>query len=395
MRPDSRSPFTLYKKPSRSGSPVWYARFWDAKAARWGSTRSTGIEAEGKRERKAEAIEAARAMLPGIRFAKGPADSLLLDYARDFWTPGSPYVRDRALVAHRPLSAAYVKMNHDDVDRHLRPFPKFRGLLLGDLRPGHIQDWMRWAAERGLSSRRINAVLQGLRVAVRWAVNREEIPRDPFAKIGQAREESREKGILSAKEVTALIALPVSDPRGKVGALMAALCGLRRGECRGALWGDLDRERRLLYVRHNIVPGEKAAKGPKGGSARTVPVSTSLMAALDELEKVSPSTAPEAPIIFSLEAKGGPVSEAFLPRALAQMLEAIGIDRAAQKARRIGFHSLRHTFVTLGRLAGISDLEIQALAGHKSGAMMDRYSHAGQVLDFNAARERMEKAVGQ
>jgi integrase len=65
-----------------------------------------------------------------------------------------------------------------------------------------------------------------------------------------------------------------------------------------------------------------------------------------------------------------------------------------QKRRNLTFHGLRHTFVTLGRLAGISDLEIQALARHKSGAMTERYSHASQVLDFAAAREKLEKAVG-
>jgi hypothetical protein len=42
-------------------------------------------------------------------------------------------------------------------------------------------------------------------------------------------------------------------------------------------------------------------------------------------------------------------------------------------------------------MAGISDLEIQALAGHKSGRMMERYSHVPQVLDYAAARE--ERAI--
>jgi integrase len=65
-----------------------------------------------------------------------------------------------------------------------------------------------------------------------------------------------------------------------------------------------------------------------------------------------------------------------------------------QKRRNLTFHSLRHTFITLGWLAGISDLEIQALARHKSVAMMERYSHASQVLDFAAAREKLEKAIG-
>jgi hypothetical protein len=44
-------------------------------------------------------------------------------------------------------------------------------------------------------------------------------------------------------------------------------------------------------------------------------------------------------------------------------------------------------------------MEIQALSGHKpgvgykSGAMMERYSHASQVLDFAAAKEKLEKVL--
>jgi integrase len=103
---------------------------------------------------------------------------------------------------------------------------------------------------------------------------------------------------------------------------------------------------------------------------------------------------------------GEPLGNNFFRRALTTELLAIGINRLAtdkdgkkviddseQRRRNITLHGLRHTFVTLGRLAGIADMEIQALAGHKSEAMMSRYSHASQVLDFTAAREKLEKIV--
>jgi integrase len=44
-------------------------------------------------------------------------------------------------------------------------------------------------------------------------------------------------------------------------------------------------------------------------------------------------------------------------------------------------------------MAGITDLEIQALAGHKDARMMENYSHAAQVLDFGALREKMNAAI--
>ncbi len=72
------------------------------------------------------------------------------------------------------------------------------------------------------------------------------------------------------------------------------------------------------------------------------------------------------------------------------MLESIGITKEQQKERNLTFHGMRHTFVTLARMAGLPDITVQALAGHKSAEMMNRYSHAAQVIDFSEARNRLE-----
>jgi integrase len=123
--------------------------------------------------------------------------------------------------------------------------------------------------------------------------------------------------------------------------------------------------------------------------------------------------------VFNNPANHKPLSPKYFQRALQAELQAIGIPGKwqpvphsrkkligeekkppegyvdEQMRRNLTFHGLRHTFITLGRLAGITDFEIQALAGHKSGAMMERYSHASQVLDFTAAGEKLEKVIGE
>ena len=64
-----------------------------------------------------------------------------------------------------------------------------------------------------------------------------------------------------------------------------------------------------------------------------------------------------------------------------------------QRRRNLSFHALRHTFITLGRLAGISDIEIMAMARHKSVGMTARYTHVSQVIDFDIARGKLEKVI--
>jgi integrase len=299
-------------------------------------------------------------------------------------------------------------MNHESVIKHIASFPPFQEITLQRLAPALIRDWLTWMAGKGLSGYRINNILLSMRVAVRYAVAREELDRDPFRNIGEAAETPREKGILTPNEVARLIAAPVADPRHRLAVLLGALCGMRMGEVRGLQWGDI--KDGLIDIRHNWqnMEGMKAPKC-KGGAIRenlrTVPLPSSVAAILDTLRALDP-----APGSFALESfrrSGEPVSKEFFRYVLGKELADIGIlgtwkgkgaapaDYAnEQKRRNISFHCLRHTFVTLSRMAGITDMEIQALAGHKGMAMTERYSHAAQVIDFGAAREKLERAVG-
>jgi site-specific recombinase XerD len=136
-------------------------------------------------------------MLGTICFTPEVPDKPLVQYIAGFWPSDSPYVWTCAQIKKRPLSAGYVKLHHEDVKRHIEPFPGFRGVTLRSLTSGKIKDWLTWAAEKGMSGRRINTVLQSMRIAVRYAVSREELDRDPFKNIGEAEEQPKEKGVLT------------------------------------------------------------------------------------------------------------------------------------------------------------------------------------------------------
>jgi integrase len=397
MRPSkTRKPFTLYQKQTKTG-PVWYARFWDEETRRYAVTRSVGVPAEGKRRRRYEAEEAARVMLPSVRFDPAP-DKNFVQYAAEFWTSNSPYARECEAVRKKPLSMQYVKNNHEDIRRHVEPFPGFRGVTLQSLNAGTIRDWMTWAAGKGMSGRRINTVLQSMRVAARYAVAREEIDRDPFKSIGEAEDQPREKGVLTPGEAAALTQAPMKDPRTRLAVLLGLLCGLRRGEVRGLLWSDIGEG--LITIRHNWIDAE-GMKAPKckGGAVREntrlVPAPAVVKTLLETLRGLARNPAPDGGVFEGVRRRNEPLGNNFFRRALTVELLAIGINKAEQRRRNIVFHSLRHTFVTLERLAGITDIEIQALAGHRSGKMMERYSHAGQVIDFESTRQKLQQVIGE
>jgi integrase len=189
-------------------------------------------------------------------------------------------------------------MNHDDVQRHIAPFPGFAGVTVRGLTKALLKKWMIWYIQPStngakvplliagrntlrrkkdgtvfedkiMSDRRANSVLQSMRVAIRWAVDNEDLAIDPFCRLGEVAENLREKGVLTLEERNTLIAAPISDLRRRLAVLLGCLCSMRRGEVRGLQWSDI--EGGLITIRHNYQDKE-GVKLPKYNSVRKVPV---------------------------------------------------------------------------------------------------------------------------
>jgi hypothetical protein len=193
MRPlKSHAPYCVYRKQTKAGY-FWYVRYWDEASRKYACIRSTGIPVKGRGGGRHDAEEAARTMLPQIRFNPDTSSKPFTQYVADFWKDTSPYVQEYAAVKKRPLSAAYVKLHRDDVRRHIEPFPGFRGITIYTLTPGIVRNWMRWAAEKGLAGGRINKVMQAMSVAVRYAVSGGKLERDPFKNIREPRIPGRKR----------------------------------------------------------------------------------------------------------------------------------------------------------------------------------------------------------
>jgi integrase len=383
MRAQKRARYSLYKK--RIGDrDWWYARYWDEHQKRYAAHRATGVEAIGKKGRRAEAEQAALEMFPEICF--NSCRVTMLEYLASFWKVDSPYFKEAELVRGRRLSASHAKSHAAVVRLHVAPYPGFASLGLGKLTAALIRDWRLWLAERGVSGGRINRAMQAIRVPLRYAMTRGEVPRDPFALVKLAHETKTEKGVLTPQEAAALLASPPKDLRRRLAILLGALCGMRIGEVRGLHWEDLDPEEGIVHVRHNWQDLE-GIKPPKNGEPRDVPLPRAVREAGEAYQAGMSGQA--GPLVFGRK-DGKPLCNGYFRLGLIADLEAIGISAEEQRRRNISFHSLRHTFVTLSRALGVSDFEIQALAGHKSAAMMERYSHARQVVDYDSARRRID-----
>jgi integrase len=385
-----RSPFSLFTRTSKeTGKTSWYARFWDEEANRYTQSRALHIPFAGKRNGRDLALYAAKSLAAQI---KRDEDPFLIDFVTAFWAPESRHIKSRAMVDKRPLSTEYLSHNRRSITLYLSPFPGFKALRLSKLKAGIVKDWQLWVMERGGTPRSCNMALQTLRVPVRDAVTRGELPGDPLAIIKKIPEHPKERGVLTPKEITSLLRIEDGDPRIRAAILLAVLGGLRRGEIRGLRWGDIDWEESLLHIRHNAV-NEELDKPPKTGSYRDIPLHRAVSKTLKEVLAVSPQIGQDDFVFFSLYREKTPLTGHALLNGLCQMLQLIGINEVERRRRNLNLHAMRHSFITLARSLGMPDISVMALSGHKSPEMLTRYSHGNQTIDIKFVRSIIEESI--
>ncbi|GHV92793.1 hypothetical protein AGMMS50268_32960 [Spirochaetia bacterium] len=402
--------FTIYKQKTKGGAQMWYARFYNEETGRYQIARSLSILAEGKKERKLEAYEAARAMMAEIDFTpRVKTPDSLIGYLQAFWGEESKYLKAAELARGEPLGATYVKLHQDDIRLHIEPFEGFAGISMQDLTPGLIQDWQLWLADRKvtlkkrrsddavrigektLSGARINKIIQALSIPVNFLFERGELQHDPFKGIKSAKEKRKEKGILTLTERDLITGLTGTNPIGHLAVLLGLFCGMRLGEVRGLQWGDI--ENGLIHIRHNW-QNHEGSKKPKQGSTRTVLSLAVVETSLEKVKAIAMNTAPDNLVFESIERPGQPYAKTFFVKHFKRELRLIGINEVDQKKRNITFHGLRHSCITHWQQAELTLLEAGALAGQKTQAVTIAYTHGAQLLDFVAARQKLEKAVG-
>ena len=378
---------TLYKQRGK-----WYARFWDEREKKYKS-RALGVEVEGKKERRAEAFEIALKIAVEMTTApekNNVANIPLLKYIESFWQPDSDYVREKRFVDKSPISEHYLLTNRRLVEMKIKPFDGFKNITLNELTKPLIRQWKLWLAEQGYSGRVINGALLALRVPVKRAFSDDLIPSDPFNGVQRAAHVEKKRGILTPAEIKKLVDTPIIDPRSRLAVYLPLYCSMRMGEVRGLKWGDiLDG---IIHIRHNWQEKEKI-KACKCGSQGYVPMPRVVSELVNKLFEIAPLTGQDD-FVMSIKPYR-PICREYLWEALRKELKGIGIEETQRKQRNIVYHSLRHSFVTACRLAGLSDFETMTLSRHKDVKMLQRYSHGQEAIDVRSIGAKLERSLSQ
>jgi integrase len=160
------------------------------------------------------------------------------------------------------------------------------------------------------------------------------------------------------------------EPEALAAVLCASKAGLRAGEITALQWGDIDFRNQRLTVQRTIYQGHEGS--PKGGRLRRVEMTSQLAAALRAMRHL------RGRYIFC-GADGRPWTRGELDSRLSRSYK-----RA--KLRKVGWHTLRHSFCSHLAMRGAPARSIQELAGHASLSTTQRYMH----LSPSAKREAIE-----
>ncbi|UZF54504.1 site-specific integrase [Gordonia polyisoprenivorans] len=250
---------------------------------------------------------------------------------------------------------------------------------LVDLRPSHVESWVKAMQDKELEPSTIRTRFNNVRSVLRAAERDRLLPRDPAQNVKLPRVVRGESTmrIPTPAEVGQLMT-SCTDHHAVLRAFVAvcAFAGLRLGEACGLRVSDVDFLRGEIRVERQSQKGE--IRAPKYGSTRTVYVPKKVIAELAEHVRIhSPGTDPDRWLWSNT--KGPWTADVVEPR-FARLREKAGVSYK--------LHDLRHFYASGLIAAGCDVVTVQRAMGHKDATTtLNTYSHL-----WPKAEDRTRKA---
>jgi integrase len=151
--------------------------------------------------------------------------------------------------------------------------------------------------------------------------------------------------------------------------------GLRLGDCATLRWGEVDLPRGLI----RRIPNKTARRNPKPVIVPIHPVLRDLLAVTPANER-GDYVLPETAVLY--QKRADLVTDKVQSHLIACGLKPHkpGTGKGGKRAVvEVGFHSLRHTFVSMCRESNAPLSVVESIVGHSSPAMTRHYTHVGEL----------------
>ena len=379
-----RRQFYLYKRHKKGGD-YWYVCFLDKETGKAGNAKSIDclkerlgmMDFESVKRKEDAAVIAAKALEKGL--LSSDADTILFaSWCRDFWDwDKSEYIALRNKLSPGSIGREYAYNMKKNFEKNVEPLlPK--DLKLEKVTVALLDSIVKALYRSGKSSGTVEIIITSFSSPLKEAVRLGKIASNPADRILKTQRIERVRGVLSKEEVAALRSALEEHrseflPSVYYGILLGLCTGMRISEIRALRTDDIDQSSVEGYskviIRHSVAY-LSGLKSTKGGYERAALIKSSFA---DELLS---HASPNGVLFPSPQNRKEYISSPTLRKGFYELLELIGIGENARKERNISFHSLRHTFSTLGRDWDISQDDRMLVLGHKSERVNDRYTHS-------------------
>jgi integrase len=233
------------------------------------------------------------------------------------------------------------------INKHITP--NIGMVPLQKLKPAHIQSMLAGMSATELSRTSIRYIYAVLNIALNRAVKCQILVTNPCFAVEPPRKENYNATVYNREELIKLLDA-ARTTKMYLPILLAASCGLRRGEVCGLRWKDILLDKSMLYVRHSL-------DRPKKGVLELQPVKTTsseravrlpeiLVKELTEVKAAQIETKEEPGSIYTDQdfvyawGDGKPVDPDFLDKRFRELLNE-------KQLKKLRFHDLRHTHATM------------------------------------------------
>lgn len=277
-----------------------------------------------------------------------------------------PTLEEFALNQYLPYAFVHKRSADDDAAK-LRMYilPKMGKKLLCDI-TRHDVDMHRTAIlkthSKSTANRHHALIARMLALAVEWDI----LKLNPVVGLRKFRETADRGRYLAPEEIAKLLKALDSDDNvvGAAALKVLLFTGCRREEIAQARWENLDVERGLLKLPKT-----------KSGKVRWVPLSPQAQEVIASLPDI------QSEWIFPGRDPSRPINNLYKPFHRALRLAGIETAQDGKTGGGVRIHDLRHSFASNAVTAGLSLYTVQALLGHSTPTMTQRYAaFAGNTL---------------
>ena len=297
---------------------------------------------------------------------------------------------------NKPSTIAY----YEYVSQNIKEY--FAGTILQNISPACIQKYLIYLrndfkskAGKPLSAETLHHHYRVLNMMFAYAERLELISKNPMSKVDAPRRERKPVEAMNkeqaAKFFQLLDACPL-DFRCMLHLMMTT--GVRRGECIGLKWSDLDEKAGTITICRNVTytpeSGTIVSTPKTSNSMRTIPIMPSTLQLLQTLKKQTSSKHPDTHL------RG-----AFIFPSENSLYEPRNPDSVTRRVKRfmknndfpdLSPHDLRHSCATLLLSQGADIKSVQEILGHADASTTLNFYVKSDLQQMKSATEKYAAA---